>query len=105
HVGFAYQGPAEHAVLESAEIGFGLAMQSDHGKGRQLEPEHLLIQLSMIAGDDARFLQGTHPAQAGRCADANTLCERHVCDAAISLQFFENASINDVEAGTHGKLV
>src|SRR6185295_4559807 len=71
HVTLPHQGPGEHPVLESPQIGLGLAMQTHHGKAYHFKADALFVDESEVAGNHAGLLQRPHTSQAGRWRDAD----------------------------------
>ena len=57
HVAVPHDGRASRPFFEGNEIGFGLAVQSDHGECRDFEAKRLVVQKGGEAGDDAGLFE------------------------------------------------
>ncbi len=99
HVAIAHDGRAPRPLLEGDQIGFGLAVQPDHGEGRHVEAERLVVQDRGEAFDDPGLLQRTHATQAGRRGDPHLAGEIDIGDAAVGLKFTQNPPVGGIEAG------
>ena len=66
HPGLAHQRPFGGGGSKGLQIGFGLVLEADHAERDEIEPEPRAVQHRVIAFDDARFFEFTHPTQAGR---------------------------------------
>ena len=66
HVALAYLRPGGDQVFEGFQVVFGLAGQTDLGKNHDAETERYRVDIGMIAGDNAGFLERPDPAQAWR---------------------------------------
>ncbi len=93
--------PAEHQVLEGAQLVLGLVMQPDHGEGGELEAQRRLVEQHRVAGDQPGLLQRPHAAQARRRRQPDARSERDVGHAAVRLQLLEDAPIDGVQAHGH----
>ena len=73
-------------------------------KAMTSKPTIFSSSMREIAGDHAGLLQRAHAPQAGRRRDADLARELDVGDAAVGLQFLEDAPIGSIEAGAHGAM-
>src|SRR6185312_10048756 len=88
--------------LEGNEIGLGLAVQPNHGEGRNIEAERPVIQDRGEALDDACLLERTHPAQTRRRRDAYLAGKLDIGDAPVGLKLAQDSPVGGIEAGgTH----
>ena len=79
------------------EVGILLAGQADKDEAGHLEAQRLAVQIGVIALDEAGLLQRAHAAQAGRRGDLGAARQFDIGDAAIGLQFGQNAQIDGIE--------
>ncbi len=101
HVGLAHQLPAQHQVLELAQLRLRLVVEPHHGKCRELEAERRLVEQHRIAGDQTGFLQRAHAAQARRRRKADARGQRDVGHASVALKLLEDAPVERIEADGH----
>jgi len=104
HVAFTYRRPSQNAVLEGAQIGLRLAVESDTGKGYDLEIQGFFVQKRKVAGYHAGFFERAHAAQAWGWGNTDLARELDVGDAAVGLEFLQDAPIGSIEVGTHGAM-
>jgi len=97
HGAFAHEGPGVHELFKGGEIRLGLARQTDHRIGFDLEAEQLWIEPRVIAENEAGLLQSPHAPQAGRRRDADPVRQLDVGDPPVGLHFLENTPIDAVE--------
>src|SRR6476619_3935676 len=98
HVAIAYDGPPAHALLERDKIGLCLAVQPDHGEGRDVEAERAVVEQRRIAADESSLLERANPAQTGRRRNAHLAGKLDIGDAAIGLQLTQDAPVGLIEA-------
>ena len=97
HVAFADLRQGGDMVFKGAQIGFGLALQADHGEHGDAIAQRHRIQIGVIALDDAIFFQRAHAAQAGRGGEASPSGKIDVGDAAFGLQMTQDHAIDIVD--------
>ena len=99
-------GQRAHPFLEMLEIGVLLAGQPDKDKAGDLKAQRLAVQVGMIALDEAGLFQRAHAAQAGRRGDLGAARQFHIGDAAIGLQFGQDAQVDGVQlAGVQARFL
>ncbi len=105
HPAFAHQRLRAHEVLESREVGFGLARQMHHGEHRHLVAKLLLVEQRAVALDVAGLLQRAHAAQARRRRNADAARQFHIGHAAVVLQLFQNFAVDGIQTGGQRRLL
>ena len=85
-----------------AQVRLRLAVQADVGEGDDLESQVFFVEQREVAGYDACLLKCPHAAQARRRGHPNLTGQLDIGDAAVGLQFLQDAPIGSIEPGTHG---
>ena len=79
-----------HGILKGGKLAFLLTLQADVNEYVTGQAGLLLTNERGVAVDHPGLLQGPDAPQAGRLREIDAICQVHIADAAIFLQFIEN---------------